>query len=283
LEILLNELSLSGQFKDENEFFDSFDIILEIIKLIDVLDFSLAKEFMLFNVDITSQYKLVDFLRLKTDRARKLKTFLLKLANTPPYWNETQKHSISDNYMYNGNDILDTSLAESCERDKIVLSFKHNNFLKNNLLIQKNNSNINIYNLIDKYHFLDTLLSSNRINPSKYCQLKFKNTNLNFSNIENRYGFDSLDNQGQIDIFILAFNNFSQMKWEDIIKSDGLKYKQYSKPKKEGWFLKNKGLYSNLDIYKFRVTQTYRCFGYREKDEFFILRFETDHKISDNG
>jgi len=283
LEILLNELSLSGQFKDENEFFDSFDITLEIIKLIDVLDFSLAKEFMLFNVDITSQYKLVDFLRLRTDRARKLKTFLLKLAHTPPYWNETQKHSTSDNYMYNGNDISDTSLAESCERDKIVLSFKHNNFFKNNLVIQKNSSNINIYNLIDKVHFLEYLLTNSRIDLLIYCQLKFKDSNLNFSKIESKYEFDSLENQEQIDAFILAFKAFSQMNWEDIIKSDGLEYKQYNKPnkKKIGWF--REGLYQYTDIYKFRISQRYRCFGYRKDDTFFVLRFETDHKISDNG
>jgi hypothetical protein len=283
LEILINELSLSGQFKDENDFFDSFDITLEIIKLIDILSFSLAKESMFFNVDVTPQYKLSDFLRLRTDRAKRMKRFLAKLSQNPPYWNETQKHCVSDKYYFNAKNISNTSLAESCERDKIVLSFKHFNFQEIDLEIKKNNSFISIYNLVDKSNFLETLLFSKTIEPLKYCQIKFENSNLDFSKIENGYGFDSLDNKEQEEAFLLAFNGFSKMSWEDIIKSDGLEYKQYSKPKKQGWFLRNKGLYSNIDIYKFRVTQKYRCFGYREKDKFFVLRFEIDHKISDNG
>lgn len=285
MEILLNELSLSGQFKDENEFFDSFDITLEIIKLIDKLDFSLAKEAMFFNVAVTSKYKLSDFLRLKTDRAKRMKRFLAKLSQNPPYWNETQKHIITDNYTFKDTNILNTSLAESCERDKIILSFEHTKFKEAELEIKKNNSPINIYNIINQTYFLEYLLSNNKIDLLIYCKLKFKDTNLNFSNIEDKYGFDSLDNIEQEEAFILAFHGFSKMTWENIIKSDGLEYKQYNKPnkKKIGWFNDIYSPYKNTDIYKFRVTQTYRCFGYRENDTFYVLRFEIDHKISDNG
>ena len=73
------------------------------------------------------------------------------------------------------------------------------------------------------------------------------------------------------------------MSWDNIMSSDGLEYKKYNKPnkRKKGWF--REGTYKNTDIYKFRVTQEYRCFGYRTGDEFFVLRFEIDHSISDNG
>ncbi|MEA1956038.1 MAG: hypothetical protein U9N02_06050, partial [Campylobacterota bacterium] len=67
-------------------------------------------------------------------------------------------------------------------------------------------------------------------------------------------------------------------------KSDGLEYKQYNKPKKlktKGWF--RNGLYKNIDIYKFRVTQEYRCFGFRKDNRFYVLRFEINHEISNNG
>ena len=283
MEVLLNELSLSGQFKDENEFFDSFDTILQTIKLIELLKFSLLKEYSLFQSKITRSLEFTDFLRLRSDRARKIKRFLAKLSQNPPYWNETQKHSTNDKYFYKGRNISNTSLAESCERDRVLLSFENIDFKDMDIVIEKNSTSINLYNIINRDKFLEYLLSNSKIEPLRYCQLKFKDSNLDFSKLEIRYGFDSLDNQEQIDTFMLAFNDFSRMSWEDIIKSDGLEYKQYSKPKKQGWFLKGKGLYSDIDIYKFRVTQKYRCFGYREKDEFFVLRFETDHKQSDNG
>ena len=36
MEILINELSLDGQFNDEEEFLDNFDSILKIVKLIEL-------------------------------------------------------------------------------------------------------------------------------------------------------------------------------------------------------------------------------------------------------
>ena len=60
MEILINELSLDGQFNDEEEFLDNFDSILKIVKLIELLNFSLLKEYMLFDRNITANFKLVD-------------------------------------------------------------------------------------------------------------------------------------------------------------------------------------------------------------------------------
>jgi hypothetical protein len=273
VEVLLNELSLTGQFKDENDFFDNFDSVLEMIKLLDVLMFSLSKEYMFFDASITSKYKLSDFLRLRTDRAKRMKRFLVKLAHNPPFWNEIQKHNCAnDSYIFNGIDICNTSLAESCERDKIVLSFLHNDFLNDNISVQKNMINTDIYNLVDRNRFLEHLLLSDEIEAFVYCKLKFKNSNLNFSKLENEYGFDLLLNKQQVNEFIDSFKQFSAMSWYDIVRSDGLQYKRY-----------NGTEFKIENIYKFRVTQKYRCFGYREKDEFFVLRFEIDHKMSDNG
>ena len=273
MEVLLNELSLTGQFIDENDFFNNFDSVLEILKLVDILEFSIAKEYMFFNVDITSKYKLDDFLRLRTDRAKRMKRFLAKLAQNPPFWNEIQKHNcLNDRYIFNGIEICNTSLAESCERDKIVLSFFHDDFLDNNLLVQKNTININIYNIIDKNDFLEYVLGLDKVELIKYCQLRFKKSNLNFINLDNENGFGLLETKQQVAEFIESFKQFSQMSWIDIMNSDGLQYKRY-----------NGKEFESQTVYKFRVSQKYRCFGYREGDEFFVLRFEIDHKMSDKG
>ena len=272
MEVLLNELSLTGQFKDEDDFFNNFDSVLKIIKLLDILNFSLAKEYMFFDVDITPKYKLSDFLRLRTDKAKRMKRFLAKLAQNPPFWNETQRHNSYDKYFYNSVSVSNTSLAESCERDRIIISFTHNQFLNTHLIVQKNSFNISIINLTQRDIFLEYLLENSKIKPLEYCNFKYKNSNLNFSNLEEGHGFDLLETSQQINEFLTSIESFSKMSWLEIVNSDGLQYKRY----------KGKEFRSKT-IYKFRVTQKYRCFGYREKDEFFILRFEIDHKTSDNG
>lgn len=150
----------------------------------------------------------------------------------------------------------------SCEQESRELK---NYFLEDNLEIISD---------IEKY--FDSL----DLDPLEYCLKKFQNTKLNFSLLESEYGFDILDSIQQKE-FLSTFYKFSQMNWNDIIKSSankkGLNYKQYD----GDWF--RNSVYSGKNIFKFRTTQKSRCFGYRENDEFFILRFETDHKISDNG
>lgn len=269
----MNELSLTGQFKDEDDFFNHFDSILEIIKLIEVLNFTIAKEYMFFDVSITQESKLGDFLRLRTDRAKRMKRFLAKLAQHPPFWNEIQKHNcINDSYGFKGRDVCSTSLAESCERDKILLSFRHVEFLDTKIEVEKNSDKVELYNLICRDNFLDYLLKSSTIEAKIYSQERFKKSNLDFSKLEDKDGFGLLETVQQVDEFIDAFLEFSTMSWKNIISSDGLQYKKY-----------NGKEFKNKNIYKFRVTQKYRCFGYREKDVFFVLRFEIDHKMSDNG
>lgn len=285
MDILINELSLDGQFENEEDFLDNLEDLLHHIKLIDSLNFILLKEYSFFNCQITGHQNFMDIAKSKDNRVRRLKSFLLKLSNQPPFWNETQVHCCqNDTYSYNAINICNTSLAESSQRDSLILSFNHNDFLCNELEIKKNVIIINICNFIDKNYFLDYLLSISEIELLTYCQFKYKKTNLNFSKIEEGYGFDSLDGVEQVEEYLSTFNMFHKMSWEEILVSDSLEYKKYNKPRKKkimGWFREDE--YANTDIYKFRTSQKYRCFGYREEDEFFVLRFEIDHRISDNG
>lgn len=279
--IILNELSLTGQFKDKEEFLDNLENLLHIIKIIDKLGFNLLKEYSFFNSQITPAEKFTDIAQSRDNRIRKIKSFLLKLSNNPPFWNDSQIHSCEvDTYVYNSQDICNTSLAESTERDKIILSFSHQEFLNTILGIRRNDININIYNIREDSEFLDRLFAEHKIAPLEYCLYKFANSNLDFTLLECKYGFDLL-NTTQIQEFIITFRTFSNMSWDDITSSDGLAYKQYKPSKDNDWFRRT--AYSKKDIYKLRVTQKYRCFGYRENNRFLVLRFEIDHKKSDKG
>lgn len=277
MEIIINELSLSGQFNSEDDFINNLEKLLPIIKLIDELKFILLKNHLFLNSQITPNKKLDKILHSKYSkysRVRRFKSYLLKLAYNPSYWEEAQKHSCqNDTYVYNSRDICDTSLAEASQRGKLILSFKHNDYDNKKLQIKKNDNNINIVNIFSKDILLDSLYQNNTINALVFCKHKFSNSNLNFERLEIDYGFNQL-NKNQTTVFINAFNTFSASSWADISNSSGLRYKQYN----GDWF---GGNYST--IYKFRVSDKYRCFGYRREDIFYILRFEIDHRISDGG
>lgn len=276
MDILINELSLDGQFTDENDFLNSLEKILPIIKIIDNLEFVLFKNNLFFDSNVTATKKFTDIAYLKDDRVRRVKSFLVKLSTTPPYWNDTQIHNCSDKYFYNSKDVCDTSLAETYERDKIVLSFNHINFLTEWLSIQKNGLNSDIYNILDRNDFLNYLQSIKQIDILNFCKEKFKNSNLNFDFLDNNYGFDILNTHQQRE-FLDTFNIFIQLDWHGILSHSKLYYKQY-----KGTEIN----YQNKTIDKFRVTgtsNTNRCFGYRENNTFYILRFECNHSLSDNG
>jgi len=67
------------------------------------------------------------------------------------------------------------------------------------------------------------------------------------------------------------------MNWENISKSDSLRYKEYN----GDWFKNTK--YSNQRIDKFKVSLKYRYFGFKKENIFNVLRFEINHQKSDNG
>ena len=81
--------------------------------------------------------------------------------------------------------------------------------------------------------------------------------------------------------FVSSFRNFDQKHWQDIIVDDGLDYKEFHKNKRTKKYFDE--YYWGKGIFKFRVSQRIRVFGYRELDTFFVLRFDIDHKLSDLG
>lgn len=274
MEIIINELSLSGQFNNKDDFLDNLEKLLPIIKLIEKLRFILLKNYSFFSSQITPNKKLDQILYSRDSRVRKIKSYLLKLTNNPPYWEDTRKHICeNDTYTYNSIDICNKSLAEASQRDKLILSFKHDDYDNERLQIKKNDDNIDIVNILSKNILLDDLYQNNAINALTFCKHKFSDSNLNFEKLETGYGFNLLSDI-QTEEFISTFNTFSTLNWDDINHSDGLRYKQYS------------GDLFGSDyptIHKFRVSSRYRCFGYRKEDIFYILKFEIDHRMSDSG
>lgn len=283
MDILINELSLEGQFLNEDDFFDSFLETIRLINIINKMSFNLFKKYDLYSSKVTTKFDFNSILKIKgNDSVTKYKSLLARLMNEPPYWELEQKHLNIDRYECKQTKLTSGySIAEACERDKVVLSFENSNFSDEIIHLRKNTKSHEIYNFFNNIKFLDYLYQNNKISEIDYCLNRFT-TNLNFSNLDNeKDGFDKLEKEEK-NAFITTFIMFSNMTWKEITNSDGLDYKKYTPSNRSDDVFRNTK-WNKKDIYKFRCSKKYRCFGYREEDTFFVLFFENDHKTSDKG
>jgi hypothetical protein len=279
-EILINELSLSGQFNSVEDFIScgaltQFNSLLNEIKGCDVL---LYKNHSFYNSMITKEISihtiLVGSISRQYDEIRKMKSSLACLFEDP-YWENSQKHSPDVYYLFNNNCVTGQSLAEACERDKIVISFTHPDFSSGCLLILKENTEISLDNPVKKEEYTALAYKRNLINCKEYCIRKFSGGKLDFSKIDRKESFLLLSKEDE-KLFMDGFRKFTELTWPQIFVDDALDYKEYKD--KKGHF---KSL--NKKIHKFRITQKYRCFGYAEQGIFYILIFDLTHDLSDDG
>ncbi len=280
----MNELSLEGQFVNLEDFLDSLKVMIVVQKVMDAAQIRLLKHYNLTNEKVTESHTLHQVLTdnsvKTTNEIRRFKMYLKRLLSDPAFWHESQIHKETDNYIFKHTEKkYDYSLAEACERDRKVLSFDNERYREDILEVQKNGMKMTLLNFHNPYTLSETLYEENLINENDYCKFRFYNTNLSFDKLDDKYAFEILTNEEKR-TFISTFKMFSEMSWEDILKHDGLDYKPYTPPG-ESWFEHTPFAYKK--IYKFRTSQRCRCFGYREEDVFFVLRFERDHKISDKG
>lgn len=190
MEILLNELSLDGQFPDIDAFNQEGLIpILYIFKELEDEDIIL-KKYQFYQSKVTPDKTLEECLRNpnKDDTITRFKSFLAKLI-VEPFWEAEPIHPKVDEYLFNQKDVFDTSLAEACERDKIIISFKHDDFLASHLTILRNSQGITIDNLTKKGEYTDLSWQRKTISIEKYCHKKYNGkSKLDFSRIDIKKG-----------------------------------------------------------------------------------------------
>lgn len=287
MEIVLNEFSLDGQFETLQQFLNSLRSTIKLQRIIDSTSISLLRHHELYNRLVTADLSLHQVLTDNSSRTsseiRVFKAFLQKLMYDEPFWTTSPKHSTTDSFVCpNIEHTHSHSMAEACERDKIIMSFEHLNFQNETIELFKNQVSVILINIVNPVTLTNLLWELNLIsNPELYCRFRFDGTNISFSLLEEEYGFKILD-QDEIKTFFSSFVAFSQMTWEAISRSDGLQFKQYSPNSKQNDWFRNSP-HQEKTIYKFRTSRRYRCFGYRENDIFYALRFEKDHEISNKG
>ncbi|MEC0902572.1 MULTISPECIES: hypothetical protein [Bacillus cereus group] len=285
MKVILNEISIENRFLNLNDFLSKLKDIVAIYTL-NIQELEILKPSNLYSINlfdnIPLQTLLFDKRFNRNDEIRRLKSILSNLIQEEPFWDASPLHQISDQYKCDFTTKLHSyGIAEACEREQYILSFCTDEFINCEIIsVEKNADEIlEVKNIWSKKYLLDELLEKGSIDYLTYCKNRLKKTNLLFDELEEDYGFKTL-NAEQSRLFINKFKEFSKMNWDQISQSSGLRYKEYS-PSGISWFKGTR--YEFEKIMKFRINDKYRCFGYRCGDNFKVLRFETDHKISDNG
>ncbi len=278
MQILFNELSLAGQFSDQGAFMKNGLLpFVGVLKEMQGFSTLLLKKSDVWNNKITPSDTLHAFLInnafRKSDEVRRLKSAIADLTKEP-FWDSDSKQNPDSTYLFDGADIRGSSPAEACERDKVVVSFVSSLASSDPLKIIRNGVNISLLNLTRSGKLTDFLWANNQISFESYLKARFSGGKLDFSKVNEKMGFSEIQSAEQ-SLFIKAFRKFEELTWDQIHTDKGFDYKEY------------RGIFgtSNRDIktYKFRASEKIRCHGYREKDSFVVIGFETDHKLSDRG
>lgn len=166
MDILLNELSLNGQFSSIDNFIEEgLPPIQSILKVVDRSKDLLLKKREFYASLVTPKTTLHEILvgtHSRTyDQIRRAKRQLSALMDNP-YWEDSAKQTMNDSYVYLHSNISGSSIAEACERDKVIISFTCSEYSSKELDIVKNEENIIIDNLFDNGHY-DNLLKNRGI------------------------------------------------------------------------------------------------------------------------
>ena len=287
--IYINELSLDGQYESMEEFVIKNKPFIFSLNWLQKQGWDIFKKSTLYEAPITFENKMFDLRSWKgtsasgeRDLLLKYKRILLAAEDNPPFWDTDGIEHDGDYYLFDRN-ISDSSVAEACEHSKMLLSFSNEAYEDHHLVVDKNHLETIDVASITSIRFLAKVLYKNSLlTINEYIKLYYKNTRLNFSKMEEEYGLQTLEKK-EIEDCLNHFERYvNHLNWEDLNTDRSLNYKEYSPASiNDNWFKNTE--YQEKNIYKFRCGNPKRCYGYREGEQFYVLRIERTHKISDKG
>lgn len=283
--IIINELSLNGQFNDGRDFWTTamppFHKALQDAQSLGIKLLFKRSSFYeaLATPDRTIHSLLTDHETRIIDEARRYKSALARAINDP-FWDENPRQDFNATYLIDGDDVSGSSVAEAADRPSCLLSFVRSRYEKHPVTVRKNDTDIAVDNIWKDRQLHSIMFANGDLSLEKYAGIHFKGTKLDFTKIDNTYGFSLIDNENRSE-FIDSFHKFVTLDWPDIATDKGLDYKDYNKNRRSKRYFADE-LWKK-DVKKFRVTRRNRCFGYVENGVFYVLRFDVDHELSDLG
>ena len=278
MEVLLNELSLTGQFSDQDEFVrKALRPYICILREMQMYDMLLLKKSDVWDKSITPTCNIHSILVTRpialTDEVGRFKSAIAALTKEP-FWDDDSKQPTDSTYLLDKIDIKGSSPAEACERDNTIISFIQSNTSSDPLNIVRNGTNVPLLNLTAYGEITAHLWNNKKISFESYLKARFSEGKLDFSKVDRKMDFSKIRST-EHSPFLNSFENFEKLTWDQIYNDRGLNYKEYHGDIDAS--------FRGMKTYKFRASQKFRCHGYREKDSFVVIGFETDHKLSDRG
>ena len=160
MEMILNEYSLEGQFRDTDEFV--FCVNDELRMIMDYLlekRIPLLKKCDFYERRITKDMNLAQILRITGDPLiQQIRSYISKMAFTEPYWDNDMKTDMRVYYRCPMEGDIPNCFTEAIERDKVVVSFKNENYAEEQYSYQRDGKEGNIDNITAYGKFLIWLL-----------------------------------------------------------------------------------------------------------------------------
>lgn len=285
-EVYLNELSLDGQYNTPEEFLEACIPFMRCLKTVKELNkWRITKHSEFYKCKITKRECFNDLRGMRGDAARRLKSLLLSTAESPPFWdmNEEFHQDLNCNYYIENHNVSATSAAEAAEAESFLLSFDKEFYCDRELEVNcDNGKKFPVPSVVSGKYLADVLWARDEIDVKQYLLMRYEGTRLDFSLLEEGYGFEDFEKR-EIQDCLREFERFIALEdWNAVFADRSLHYKQYTPSvSSENWF--RNSTYCDKTIDKFRCVNPKRCFGYKEGEVFYVLRMERDHRISDKG
>ena len=190
MEVIINDFSLDGQFKGEEDFLDSlYEYTLPMLDKLKILKARIIRSYNSYDAKVTKNKTLNDLLITRGNpEITKLKGQLQKLFFEEPYWEDSLK-SKDELYDCEFTDLRSQfCLAEAFERKNPVISFEHNKFNESVIEILKNNEVKYVKNLFNNEIMLQIFREDGVISHLEYIILKYSmNESFGFKDEKNYF------------------------------------------------------------------------------------------------
>lgn len=226
--------------------------VIKCIELLHVNDIPIYKTVNFYESKITSNDRLCDLKKYElTEELLRLKLSLDREIYEKPQWDYDTVHDISQEFMWNEENVSATSLAEAAIRKGVLLSFCFEVFKDKMLNICDTRNTYYVDSVHTPLYLVEQYRKQIKIERKLQLKIKYENTRIDCSTLEEKYGVDTLE-QYEFEEVIKSFNKFVEHEsWKTIDVDDGLEYKKYTPQGNKNWFIGRK--YSGKTIMKLDV------------------------------
>lgn len=278
-EILLNEKSLDGQFENMEDFYQTLPVMSRNLKILRENNVVLQKHSTLYQRKITKEIPLMDLQNYKglieptqRDKVKMWKRQLSALMSTPPFWDCENEES-------------QDSITEAAKRNEDLLSFSHDGYRDKTLDVSCGDRISEVRSSVSTGYLVEGMFQRGYICRTEYIRQRYQDGRIRtcYLDIESE-SVDELE-KSELEELITGLERFNEASsWDSIASDRFFYYKRYHPSSTKRDVFVN-GQFADKNIYKFRCGEhsQVRCFGYREEEQFYVLRIERDHRISDYG